>query len=161
MKFFIRFLASGGFAGHLPAIPGTWGTLVAVALYWPLARWSGEMAPVGRAAVYGGATFVLIGVAVVVSDLAERRVYGRKDPGAIVIDEMAGFLVTMAGLPVRWGWVGAGFVLFRAFDVIKPWPIRRLQALPGGVGVVADDLLAGLYACGLLHLGRWALSAAG
>jgi phosphatidylglycerophosphatase A len=75
---------------------------------------------------------------------------GRKDPGAIVIDEVAGMTLSVLWLPVTVPTLLAGFVLFRIFDVVKPFPANRLQALPGGIGVMIDDLVAGLYALILL-----------
>ena len=74
---------------------------------------------------------------------------GRNDPSEVVIDEVAGFLVTMFLLPSTWLTLGLGFVLFRVFDVLKPYPVRQAESLRGGLGIVTDDLLAGLYA----HLG--------
>jgi phosphatidylglycerophosphatase A len=73
-------------------------------------------------------------------------VFGLKDPGQIVVDEMAGYLVTVALLPAGWPTLVAGFLLFRLFDIVKPPPCRWAEGLPGGVGIVADDLLAGVYA---------------
>ena len=95
--------------------------------------------------------WLLIGAAVVTAvgiwaaGREEARV-GVRDPSSIVVDEVAGMLVALAGHPKGLPWVLALFLLFRVFDVWKPFPIRRLQDLPGGLGVVADDLLAGLYA---------------
>jgi phosphatidylglycerophosphatase A len=72
--------------------------------------------------------------------------FGRKDPGPVVIDEVAGQLVTLAFTGAGLGGAFAGFLLFRLFDIIKPWPANRFEALPGGTGIVADDLMAGVYA---------------
>jgi phosphatidylglycerophosphatase A len=72
--------------------------------------------------------------------------FGLKDPGQIVVDEIAGYLVTVFMMPASWKLWLAGFLLFRLFDVWKPPPCRRLEALPGGTGIVADDLMAGVYA---------------
>jgi phosphatidylglycerophosphatase A len=80
---------------------------------------------------------------------------GRKDPGIVVVDEAAGMLITLAGAPVTWLSVGAGFVLFRIMDILKPFPARRLEALPGGYGIVVDDLFAGAYAAILLRAVLW------
>jgi phosphatidylglycerophosphatase A len=96
-----------------------------------------------------GSLTALIAVVTVVGVWASGRAaryFGREDPGPVVIDEVAGQLVTFAGTGVGLTGVLAGFVLFRAFDVIKPWPASRLEALPGGFGIMADDLMAGLYA---------------
>ena len=113
------------------------------------------LAAVLTAATFEPASSSLIAIAVIAlavwaADRAE-PIYGEKDSGKIVIDEIAGFFVTMTLLPVGWMWIAAGFFVFRAFDVLKPWPIDRSQKLPGGVGVVIDDVLAGVYSCALLH----------
>ena len=91
------------------------------------------------------AACVVAAVGVWISGLYQERA-GGKDPSEVVIDEAAGFLVTMAWVPVTAATVSAGFILFRLFDIFKPYPIRRIERLPGGWGVVADDLMAGLYA---------------
>ena len=77
-------------------------------------------------------------------------VLGKKDPGAIVIDEVAGMTLSVLVLPLTWPVLLVGFVLFRIFDIVKPFPAGRLQALPGGVGVMIDDLIAGVYALAVL-----------
>jgi phosphatidylglycerophosphatase A len=132
-----RFLATGAFCGYLPVAPGTWGTLAAVPLYLALSRLSPP-----------AWTLALAAVAALAVPLAGRmeREAGRKDPGVVVIDEVAGFLVTMFLIAPSPGRVAAGFLLFRAFDILKPPPGRRLERWPGGWGIVADDLVAGLYA---------------
>lgn len=130
-------LASGLGAGYLPLAPGTWGTLVAVPLYLALARLP--------ALSYLAAGLVFVALAVAAAGKAE-RLSGRKDPGFVVIDEMAGFLVAMALIPFGWGTLAAGFVLFRLLDVLKPPPVRAVERLGGGLGIVGDDLVAGLYA---------------
>jgi phosphatidylglycerophosphatase A len=84
------------------------------------------------------------------------RVSGRKDPGLVVVDEVLGQWITLAGAtvlnPVSWV---AAFVLFRAFDIVKPSPVRQLERLPGGAGIVADDLMAGLYGALVLYGAGW------
>jgi len=77
---------------------------------------------------------------------------GRPDPGRIVVDEICGQLIALAFLPGGWVPVGISFALFRFFDIIKPWPIRRLESLPGGWGIMADDVAAGLVAAALARL---------
>jgi phosphatidylglycerophosphatase A len=81
---------------------------------------------------------------------------GRKDPGHVVVDEVVGQWITLAGAPVLdWKWCVAAFVLFRLFDIWKPPPVRQLEALPGGVGIMADDVMAGLYGASVLLVTRW------
>jgi phosphatidylglycerophosphatase A len=115
---------------------------------WGLDRW------VGRWAVPGGAcAFAIAGVWA--AGRAE-RILGETDPGVVVVDEIAGQLVALCFLPVSVPVLVAAFVLFRVLDVLKPWPARRLESLPGGSGIMADDLLVGVYANLLLHgLATW------
>jgi phosphatidylglycerophosphatase A len=98
---------------------------------------------------------VVVVVAGVWSGGVAERHFGRTDPGQVVIDEVAGMLVTLFLNPV--GWVGAvaGFLLFRAADIVKPFPARRLERLHGGFGIMADDVMAGIYANLALRLGIW------
>lgn len=104
---------------------------------------------------------MLLGVAAVGVAAASQAesAYGRRDPGVIVIDETAGMLLTLAAVPVGVGGALAGFFAFRLFDVVKPFPARRAERLPGGWGVMADDLVAGLYAQALLRLLLWMVGA--
>jgi phosphatidylglycerophosphatase A len=138
------FLATWFGCGALPVAPGTWGTLGALPLY-VLVR------PAGPAAV------VLVAAAVTalgvwVSSAVARRL-GTKDPQLVCIDEVAGVLFTLAPAPGGWRAVLAGFVLFRILDSVKPWPARRLEALPLGWGIVLDDVAAGAWgALGILGL---------
>jgi phosphatidylglycerophosphatase A len=88
---------------------------------------------------------------------AERAIGGGKDPGAIVIDEVAGMTLSVIAFPLTPAVLLAGFVLFRVFDVVKPPPARESQRIKGGVGVMIDDLIAGLYALAIIALSRWLL----
>ncbi len=132
----ILWIAQGGYSGRSPVAPGTAGTVVAVFLYLLLRG-------------IGIATYAGVGVAVIVigtwaAGRAE-TLLGGKDHSSIVIDEIAGLLVSLFLVPQGWGFVIAGFFLFRFFDIVKPWPLRGLQELPGGLGVMIDDLGAGIY----------------
>jgi phosphatidylglycerophosphatase A len=143
-----RTLATWFGCGLVPRAPGTMGTLGAIPLYLLVAQG-------GRPAVVVAAVVVtLVGVwasSVVARDL------GKKDPQLVVIDEVAGLLVTMIPVPtVTWQAVVAGFVLFRALDMLKPWPIRAFERLPGGWGIVMDDVAAGVVGAGLLAGLRYA-----
>lgn len=145
----VIFLATGCYAGKLPVAPGTFGSLAALPLCWLLAQlgWPAAL----------GATVLVIAAAVWVAGAAERLLQ-RKDPGSIVIDEIAGMLVTFSGLPFTAFSAAAGFVLFRILDIAKPFPIGWVEKrLSGGVGIVMDDLVAGVIAnlgCRLL-LALW------
>jgi len=137
-------LATGCYAGYVPVASGTFGTLVAIPLCYLLSI-VGPLEGILFIGAFGG-------VAVWISGEAE-KVFKMKDSGLIVIDEMAGFLVTMFLIP--WGWKNMviGFFLFRLMDIAKPFPIRRLESTwPGGWGVVGDDVLAGVYANVILRL---------
>jgi phosphatidylglycerophosphatase A len=122
--------------GLVPIAPGTAGTLGAIPLYLLVASR-------GRAVVVVTALAVTIVGIWAASVVARER--GTKDPQVVVVDEVAGMLVTMAPVSVpSWRSIAVGFLLFRLFDITKPWPVRRLEALPGGWGIVLDDLAAGL-----------------
>ena len=134
----IILLATGGGLGYAPVASGTFGTLGALPL----------LPAVAAAGAIPGAllTIALVAGAIRVSDLAE-PIFGEKDSGRIVIDEIAGFLVTMLFIPLTLASVGAGFLLFRVFDVLKPWPGSYFdRQVGGGFGVVMDDVVAGVYA---------------
>jgi phosphatidylglycerophosphatase A len=133
--------------GYSPIAPGTAGSIAGLIVYLPL-RWAGSPLLELTAIV---AIFVLGALA---STAAERH-FGHIDPGPIVIDEVLGMLVTLALLPVSVIGALAGFVLFRIFDVVKPPPSNRLEALPGGWGVMADDLMAAIYAHLALRVLIW------
>ncbi|MBF0189772.1 MAG: phosphatidylglycerophosphatase A [Magnetococcales bacterium] len=124
-------------SGYLPKAPGTWGTLAAV----PLAMVSQSLG--------AGWSWIILGSVCVLgvwSAGVTCRVVQRKDPSEVVIDEVAGFLLAMIVAPPGWGWMLGGFVFFRLFDIFKPWPVDVLERLPGGWGIMADDLAAGAYA---------------
>ncbi len=133
----LRILATGFGAGYSPLVPGTVGTLIAVPLFLILAPF-GTTAVILVLAAVTGAGFLA-------SDHAEKYL-GTRDPGPVVIDEIAGYLLTMAGSPADFMHVAAGFFLFRFFDILKPPPVRQAERfLPGGAGIMIDDLLAGCY----------------
>ena len=147
MKFRDRavvFLATGFTVGNIPFAPGTWGSLLGLPLWLGMAQLETGAAVVCLLAV--------IGTAVWVADRAE-RVLGQKDAQCIVVDEMAGMLVGLAGVPVSAVNCLCAFAVFRLLDIAKPFPARRIeQRLPGGWGVVLDDVAAGIY-CNLLMRG--------
>ena len=138
-------LATVGYIGYFPIAPGTVGSAAGVAI-WVLLHWAGLGGPVPVLAL---AAVSLVAGAWAASH-AERDL-GLKDPGPVVIDEVMGQLVTLAVAPATSTAMLAGFVLFRVFDVVKPWPAGRLEDVPGGWGIMLDDLMAGLYACATLQ----------
>ena len=140
----ITLFASGLGAGYAPIASGTFGTMVAIPLFILLSRW-------GTPGVLAGLIFTAV-LGIPAADHMEKSL-GASDPGKVVIDEIAGFLLTMVGSPVAIPHIVAGFFLFRFFDIVKPAPVRQAERyLRGGLGVVADDLLAGVYAWICLRL---------
>jgi phosphatidylglycerophosphatase A len=136
-------LASWGPCGYAPVAAGTFGTLGAIPLYLALSR----LPPLG----YAAATLAVAGLAMVAAERAGRY-WGVPDASPIVIDEVAGYLLTMTLVPFSWPAVAAGFVLFRIFDVLKPWPASAFDRMKSGFGVVMDDLAAAVYAWAALRL---------
>ncbi len=139
-------LATGFGAGYIPKAPGTAGAAEGCLLFLLL---SPLPAP-----LYYAATVLVTIVAIWSSGLAEKAL-GVKDPPQVVIDEIAGQLIALAAAPCQWPYVLAGFALFRLFDIVKPWPVNRINdGVPGGAGIVLDDVAAGLYAGIILQAAR-------
>ena len=136
-------LASAGYLGFAPIAPGTVGSAAALPA-WALLRWTGTLwaEPI--------AILVLFVAGVWSARVAEREL-GLEDPGPVVIDEVVGMLVTLLWLPLTWPVALVGFFAFRVFDIVKPFPIRALEKLPGGWGVMMDDVMAGVYALVVLR----------
>lgn len=132
------FLATAGYCGYFPVAPGTVGSAAGLVVY--LIVWWAQ-SPVLEV----GLIAAMFAVGVWAGTIAERY-FGGIDPGPIVLDEVVGMLITLAFVPVGIGGAVAGFFLFRLFDVIKPFPARRLESLHGGLGVMADDAMAAVYA---------------
>ena len=137
-------VATLGGAGYAPVASGTVGSAVVVVLLW--------LIPFSTPALL--ATLVAVTAAGIWAGTRVERALGLKDPGVIVVDEAAGMILSVLFLPRTVPVLAVAFVLFRIFDVVKPPPARQSQALGGGVGVVIDDLIAGLYACLLVHGAR-------
>ncbi|MBK9339102.1 MAG: phosphatidylglycerophosphatase A [Lewinellaceae bacterium] len=146
MKRLYKLLLRGFGTGLLPVAPGTWGAAAAALLAWPLAVWTPGLLTFELCVLI--VAFLWIGV--VGSDLLQDE-WG-KDPSQTVIDEMVGMWIALLGMPGHWHyWVGA-FLLFRVFDIAKPFGVRRLEKIPGGWGVMLDDVLAGVYANMILQV---------
>jgi len=137
------FIAMGFGAGRSPLIPGTVGTLVAIPLYLLVSGISSPLYELTLVALFFFSSWI--------SNQAECH-WGTKDDRRIVIDEIMGFLVTMLWVPKSLFSVVAGFILFRFFDILKPFPIRLLERVRSGYGVVLDDVLAGIYSNIVLQL---------
>jgi phosphatidylglycerophosphatase A len=134
--------------GRLRPGPGTWGSAATVLLWAALAR---MLAPPSRTPV---AIALVVGITLVgiLAATQVARGSGTRDPQFVVIDEVAGQLLALVAVPLAWKSFLAGFILFRVFDIVKPPPVRQLEALPDGTGIVLDDIAAGLYALGTMHL---------
>jgi phosphatidylglycerophosphatase A len=137
-------IASGLGSGYSPVAPGTAGSVVGVIIAILFITLSGLNIFSGF--IYTLTTAVIFAIGVWSAGRAE-VIYGEKDCGKIVIDEIAGMLVTLYLVPFDWRWLLAGFLLFRLFDIVKPFPARRIdQRVKGGWGVMLDDIAAGIYA---------------
>lgn len=136
-------LATAGGAGYSPVAPGTAGSAVGIVIYfltrhWPSAWQIGLLVAISLVGVWA-------------SNEAAKH-FNRKDPGHVVIDEVAGQLLTILLLGVGVPGAILGFLVFRALDIVKPWPARQFEALPGGLGIMADDLMAAAYGWILMRL---------
>jgi phosphatidylglycerophosphatase A len=129
-------LATAFGAGYMPIAPGTLGSAVGLLLWFllPASAW-----------VQASAIVVVVVAGIWSADVAERH-FGRQDPGEVVIDEVAGMLITMFLNPAGGLSAAIGFLLFRVADILKPFPARRFERLPGGLGIMADDVMAAIYA---------------
>ncbi len=151
MTRFAVFLATVAYCGYFPIAPGTVGSAAGLVVYL-LVWWT--RSPILEA----GLIAVIFAVGTWAATHAERY-FGGIDPGPVVIDEVLGMLVTLAFIPVGWSGALAGFVIFRVFDVIKPYPANRLETFHGGFGIMADDAMAGVYANLALRLLIWLVPA--
>ena len=155
------FLATAGYAGYSPKAPGTWGSLVGVLIYWLPARnqlapflavqtWSARESFLSLAILLA-AIIIAFGGVVVAGRVAKFSSLG--DPQFVVIDEVSGQILTVlfALAPANWKYLALGFILFRVFDIWKPFPVRQAESLPAGWGIMADDWVAAVYAA----MGIW------
>ncbi len=145
------FLATFGYCGYFPFAPGTVGSAAGLVVYAAVRS--------GHSGLLESAVIAVLFAAGVWAGTTAERYFGGIDPGPIVIDEVVGMLMTLAFIPVGWSGALAGFLLFRIFDVIKPYPAGRFERLHGGLGVMADDAMAAVYANLSLRLLMWMLPA--
>lgn len=131
------FIATCAFIGYVPVAPGTFGSAAGLVVFFAVRG-------TGSASLELAAIVIVFAVGVWSGTVAERHL-GDVDPAPVVIDEVAGMLITLAFLPVDLTGTLVGFLIFRLFDVVKPWPSSRLERLPGGFGIMADDAMAGVY----------------
>jgi len=134
--------------GRLPLAPGTWGSAATVLLWWVVSFY----VPSATQPLTAGSLAVIAIAVGIPAATRMARDSGRKDPQFVVIDEVAGQLITLVAVPMSWKSLLAGFILFRGFDIVKPPPVRQLERLPEGSGIVLDDVAAGLYALAVMQL---------
>jgi phosphatidylglycerophosphatase A len=134
--------------GNLKPGPGTWGSLAAAVIWFALSR---LVSPEFQPEVLASLIVIVIALGIPAAT-AVARSSGRKDPQNVVIDEVAGQWIALLFVPVAWKTLLAGFILFRGFDILKPPPVRQLERLPEGIGIVVDDVAAGLYALLVMQL---------
>ena len=135
-------------AGRLPRAPGTWGSLAAVAIWLGVSHF---IAPAWQTLTLAGMAALATAIGIPAAT-AVAKASGVKDPQFVVIDEVAGQWVTLLFAPVAWKTLLASFILFRGFDIVKPSPVRQLEKLPWGTGIVLDDVGAGVYALAVMQL---------
>jgi len=139
------FIATCAYVGHAPVAPGTFGSAIGLVVFYLVRHQRSTTVEVA-------AIVVLAAVGLWSATEAEHH-FGGIDPGPVVIDEVIGMLITLAFIPVNITGAVVAFFIFRFLDVVKPWPARRLEHLPGGFGVVLDDMMAGVYG----NIVMWAL----
>jgi len=145
----ILIIATGCYSGYLPKAPGTWGSLAGLLLFLALHRLD---LPIYLAVVAG-----LFFVGSFAAGEAE-KILDFRDPGIVVIDEIVGLLITMIGMPAKPFYLALGFILFRLFDIVKPFPVNFFdQRIHGGAGIMLDDVIAGIYSLAVLQLVRYLL----
>jgi phosphatidylglycerophosphatase A len=134
---FAKLIASFFYVGFIPLVPGTFGSLAAFAIYFPL-RYSNDWR------IYGACVIFVVAIGIWASHRAQQdsKII---DPSFVVIDEVAGQLITLFLIPFSWYAVVSGFLLFRILDILKPPPARKAEDLPGGWGIMMDDVIAGIY----------------
>jgi len=137
------FVCTFGYVGFFPVAPGTAGSAAGLIVYLVF-RWLGIPH-------FELPLIVVLFALGVFYGAASEQALGGVDPGPVVIDEVMGMLMTLFLIPVNWMGMIAGFLLFRVFDILKPYPARKLERLPGGLGIMSDDLLAAVYANLTLH----------
>jgi phosphatidylglycerophosphatase A len=131
------FIATCAYVGYAPVAPGTFGSAIGLAVFYVVRH--------QRSTTVEVAAIVALAAVGLWSATEAEHHFGGIDPGPVVIDEVVGMLITLAFIPVNMAGAIVAFLIFRFLDVVKPWPARRLEQLPGGFGVVLDDMMAGVY----------------
>jgi phosphatidylglycerophosphatase A len=141
-------IATFFYIGYMKPGPGTYASAATVLLWWAAAH----LIPGNWLTLVAMVASLMITVLGIPPSTVVARESGREDPGFVVIDEVAGQMIALIGVPLSWNYLIAGLILFRIFDILKPFPLRRLENLPEGTGIMMDDVGAGLYALLLLQL---------
>ena len=131
-----KMIASVFYIGYLPVAPGTLGSLAALPVYYFICN---------NTIIMSAVILIVIALGFMTAGKME-KLFGEKDPGEIIIDEFGGMLISLYRIPPTMGYVVTGFLLFRFFDIVKPMPIHNLEKLKGSLGIMSDDLIAGVYA---------------
>jgi phosphatidylglycerophosphatase A len=132
----VKFISTGFFVGYIPYAPGTFGTFVGIPILYILKK-----LPLTLSIAF----IIIFSVfSIFISDSA-RKIYKSKDPRCVVIDEIAGYLCAGIFFPFTWKFVSLSFILFRFFDILKPYPVKKSELLNGGCGIVLDDVVSGLF----------------
>jgi phosphatidylglycerophosphatase A len=145
LKKFLIIIATGFGVGYLPGAPGTYGTLVAFLIYLFLPHSPRD---------YFIFLIIAVILAIFLANVAEKY-FQKDDPPQIVIDEMVGYWLALWALPPSWPFVFGAFILFRVFDIVKPYPFCSIERLKGGLGIILDDLMAGFYTWCILQAIRF------
>lgn len=152
MNYLARIISTGLGVGYFPLAPGTMGSLAILIVYWICP----EMNSLQLLLIIIGLTAIGIFTATITEQQMKSKLGQDRgtDPGIIVIDEIIGMLIALIAVPKTTFYLIAAFILFRIFDIVKPYPARKMEQLPGGWGIVLDDLVAGIYANLLIQIGR-------
>ena len=145
MNRILKHIATLGFIGYIPVAPGTVGSLAALAVFMFLRP---------SISLQVAILLIMIPLATISSHVAE-RLLNEKDSSHIIIDEFCGYFLSVLFVPYSAGYALAAFFLFRFFDILKPFPVGRMEKLKGGIGIVADDIMAAIYTNAILHI--WVL----
>lgn len=124
--------------------PGTWGSVAAALIWFAVAHFA-YLSPIQAALMSAGGALLALLIGIPAATIVERE-SGCEDPGHVVLDEVCGQWIALAIVPANWAHVLLALLLFRFFDILKPWPARQLERLPGGAGIMLDDVAAGIYA---------------
>ena len=147
-KNFSKFIATFAGVGLFPIAPGTIGSIAGLGVLWAISIASSDSYQVILQLLF---LIVFIPIGVIASSAYEKH-FGKIDPKEVVVDEVVGIIITLFALPFTWINIIAGFILFRFFDIVKPFPIGKLQNIKGGWGIMADDIAAGIVSAVILRI---------